>query len=1129
MSGLSRSLIAALLAAMLALGLANASAAIAQGPWWRLESRAAPTNLSPGGEGQIIVSASNVGDADADGGLEPITIADTLPEGVQASAISGRSSFPEELPMSCSLQSLSCSYSQDLVPFDRLEMTIQVRVSGGEGVLSNTVQVHGGGAPAPAPFSGPVKISSQPTPFGVERLSLSPEEEGGAADTQAGSHPYQLTTTFDVNQILAPALNHSLQPQAPALVRDLSFHLPPGLVGNPTAAPQCGDVDFATISQDGLTDLCPADTAVGVAVVTINEPEIFSFTTIAVPVFNLTPARGEPARFGFEVFKVPVVLDTAVKSREGYAVSVSVSNASQAAAILGTQVTFWGQPGAQSHDASRGWACLDLPHGARKECQPAVEHSPDAFLTLPTSCSGQALQVSVDGDSWPTAGAPQGLPLQSEPSLMPALAGCEALPFAPSIATEPDQHSASTPSGMTVGVTVPQQSTVLAGGLAEAAVKDTTVTLPAGVQVNPAAAGGLLTCSSEQVGLDPGAAEEAQIANESFSEALPSCPEAAKVATVQIMTPLLDHELQGEAFLASQDTDPFASPLVLYLLVHDPVSGVQVKLAGTVTLDPATGQLTSTFANTPQLPFEELKLHFFDGQRASLSTPPRCGAYLTNAGFTPWSGGPTRSASASFAITAGAGGGSCPSDPLPFAPALVAQSANPQAGAFSPFTLAIQRPDGQQALEGLTIHLPAGVAAMLSSITPCPEAQAAANQCPPESEIGQSIASAGPGGEPFTLPGHVYLTGPYEGAPFGLSVVTPAVAGPFNLGDVTVRSKILVDPHTAAVTISSDPLPTIIKGVPVQLKQINVDVDRPDFEFNPTSCNAMSIQATLGGAEGANANVSSPFQVSGCQGLPFEPGVTATTQGQTSKADGASLGLTFRSKTGEAHVAKTILTIPATLPARLTTIQKACVASVFEANPAGCPEGSDIGAAIVHTPVLKSPLSGPIYLVSHGNAAWPDAELVLQGEGVTVILDGQTAIKKGVTTSSFLSVPDAPFESVEATLPEGPHSALTTNLPLKDKYSLCGQKLTIPTSLTGQNGTVVNETVKVAVQDCHAVKANKAKKFTRAQKLAKALKTCRRRHARSAARRATCERAARRRYAGNSRVHETRRNARRIL
>jgi hypothetical protein len=412
------------------------------------------------------------------------------------------------------------------------------------------------------------------------------------------------------------------------------------------------------------------------------------------------------------------------------------------------------------------------------------------------------------------------------------------------------------------------------------------------------------------------------------------------------------------------------------------------------------------------------------------------------------------------------------------------------------------------------VHLAPGMAAILASVTPCPEPQAAREQCGPQSLIGHSLASAGYGPEPYELPGRVYLTGPYEGAPFGVEVVTPAVAGPFDLGSVTVRSRIEVDPHTAAVTITSDPIPLLVKGVPAQIKQLRVTVDRPGFEFNPTSCDPGQITATLSGSQGATAGASYPYDVHDCAGLPFDPGVSAQTRGKTSKADGASLALTFRSNSGEAHVAKTILTIPATLPARLTTIQKACIAATFEANPAACPQGSDIGTAVVHTPVLKNPVAGPIYLVSHGNAAWPDAELVLQGEGITVILDGQTAIKKGVTTSSFLSVPDVPFETVEATLPEGPHSALTMNPTLAEKthYDLCGQHLTIPAQLTGQNTTLVNHTVKVAVQGCAAVKASKTRKLTRAQQLAHALKACRRAHPRSRAARTGCERHALRHY-----------------
>jgi hypothetical protein len=499
-----------------------------------------------------------------------------------------------------------------------------------------------------------------------------------------------------------------------------------------------------------------------------------------------------------------------------------------------------------------------------------------------------------------------------------------------------------------------------------------------------------------------------------------------------------------------------------------------------------------------------------------------CGAYQTEASFTPWSGtGAVKALSSpvSFDLTTGPEGGACPSGSLPFSPVLKAGVTNLQAGAFTNFTLELEHPGADQPLTGLGIHLPAGSAAMLSSVTPCPEPQAAQGTCGAESEIGQATATAGLGPDPYTVTGgRVYITGPYQGAPFGLSIVTPAIAGPFNLGNVVVRSKIEVDPHTAQVTITSG-LPTFVQGigmpatgVPLDLREVYVTVDRPDFEYNPTNCSPMSIQGTLTGAQGANASVSSRFQVAGCSGMPFKPAVAASTLGKTSKADGASLKLTFKSKTGEAHVAKTILTIPAALPARLTTIQKACIASTFETNAAACPEGSDIGMAVVHTPVLKSTLVGPIYLVSHGNAAWPDAELVLQGEGIEVILDGQTAIKKGVTTSSFLSVPDAPFESVEATLPEGPHSALTTNLPLKDHYSLCGRKLTIPTALSGQNGDAVNQNVRVAVQSCAAVKASKARRLTPRQRLTRALIACRKRYQHSHARKAGCERAARRRY-----------------
>ena len=1159
-------------------------------PYWRLSSRSAPTNLPLAGEalsgagdegvkgeGMIVVSATNLGDADVNGRAKPVTITDQLPQGVEAIKVEGFSGAAEpgahRSQLSCETspaELVSCTFAEELPPFEQLEVKITVKsTTSVPSQLAGEVTVTGGEAEQ-ATLEQKLEVKGGPTTFGVEAFELTPEEEDGSRDIQAGSHPFQLTTTFDLDQTYGVANETSipptLGPTAPALQRELSFRLPPGLIGDPKAVPQCSDVDFGALDEE-LINSCPDDTAVGVAAVTFDDPVLYGFQTWSVPVFNLPPAPGEPARFGLSVVHVPVILNTAVRSGEDYGVTVTVHDTSQAVQILGAQVTLWGVPGDPSHDDARGWNCLGDGHwvagykpGSR-ECQHDEFSNPAAFLTLPTSCS--ALQSSVTGEAW----SGQTLEAKNEPPTAleapPLLSGCKELPFSPSISVRPDEHAASTPSGMTVEVTVPQQTTLAAGELADADIKDTSLELPEGVQASAGAANGLQTCSAAQIGFNEptngnfsaGLPESAQRENDDFSPTLPEptaalpeppCPQASRIGTVEVQTPLLSEPLHGSVYLAYQDTNPFASPLVLYLIAQEATSKVLVKLAGEVHITEA-GQLVSTFRNTPPVPFERLTLHLFNGPRAAQATPAACGAYHAGAAFTPSSEGEAALAESSpgeFQITEGPSGGPCPSGPLPFSPTLTAGATDAQAGAFTPFQLTLARPDGDQALSGLEIHLPAGAAAMLASVTPCPIARADAAQCAAESEIGQSRASAGLGTDPFTLPGSAYLTEGFDGAPFGISVVTPATnVGPFNVGTIIANSTIRVNQNTAAATISTvesrileagghatvmGSLPSIIKGVPVQLKALEVTVDRERFQFNPTSCAPMAVTATLTGSEGTNAALSSPFQVANCQNLPFKPTITAATQGKTSKANGASLDLKFKSKTGEAHVAKTILTIPATLPARLTTIQKACLAAVFETNPAACPEGSVIGNAIVHTQVLKRPLTGPIYLVSHGNAAWPDAELVLQGEGINVILDGQTAIKKGVTTSSFLSVPDVPFETVEATLPEGPHSALTMNpnLAEKDHYTLCGQNLTIPAALTGQNGTLVNENVKVAVQGCSAVKASKTKSLTRAQKLALALKACRKHYKHSRVKLSTCERQARKRYSLESksskrRAHKT--------
>jgi hypothetical protein len=1150
--------------AMLAAALLCARPAFAAQAFWKLSSRTAPTVLPLAGEplqgdgdegirgeGMLVVSASNLGEANIDAQTEPVTISDQLPAGLEATRVRGFTgrgvvgAHGDQLELECETQpaQVKCTFSGELPPFVQLELQITVKATTTTPSQPAGVVSVSGGELEQTALAQPVRIGGGVTPFGVEGYELTPEEEDGSLDGQGGSHPFQLTTTFNLNQAygLNPETGRTA-PQVPALEKELQFRLPPGLIGDPAATPQCPDVDFGAQDEED-TNSCPDDTAVGVAEVTFNDPIVFGYQTWAVPVFNLPPAPGEPARFGLSVVHVPVILDTSVRSGEDYGVSVTVHDASQAVQVLGAQVTLWGTPGDPSHDTSRGWNCLADGHWVEgytpgsKPCETHEFSNPLAFLTLPTTCTNR-LTSTVTGEAW------SGQTLNASASNPTQLEDCNQLSFEPSLALTPDQHTASTPSGMTVEVSMPQTGTLSPSGRGEADIHQTTIALPAGIQVNPAAANGLESCSAGEIGFNlatnpgfqAGLGEEAQTENNDFSPELsePPCPPAAKLGTVEIQTPLLPETLTGAVYLAAQNTDPFSPPLVLYLIAKEPTSKVLVKLAGTVSLDPNTGQLTSTFKNTPPLPFEHLTLHLFN-QHAAQSTPPLCGGYQASATFIPSSTGTPATALSDpegFQITSAANGGPCPTQPLPFTPALQAGSANPEAGALSSFELTLSHQDGQQALQNITVTLPSGIAALLSTVTPCPEPAAAAGEweCGLSSLIGHSSASSGLGSEPLVLGGDVYLTTGYDGAPFGLLVRTLAKAGPFNLGYINVRERIDVNPHTAAVTITTDPgprgeaLPTIIKGVPVQLKQVRVTVDRPNFQFNPTSCEPKHIETTLTGAEGTTSTLSSPFQVQGCSVLPFNPGVSAETQGRTSKANGASLKLTFKSKTGEAHVAKTIITIPATLPARLTTIQKACIATIFEADPAACPEGSDIGMAAVHTPVLKKPVAGPIYLVSHGNAAWPDAELVLQGEGITVILDGQTAIKKGVTTSSFLSVPDVPFETVEATLPEGPHSALTMNPTLgeKDRYSLCGQSLTIPAALTGQNGTLVSEDVKVAVEGCSAVKASKTKRLTRAQRLARALKACHKRYEHSRAKRSTCERQARKRYSPESRSSQGR-------
>jgi hypothetical protein len=803
------------------------------------------------------------------------------------------------------------------------------------------------------------------------------------------------------------------------------------------------------------------------------------------PLYSLEPAVGEPARFGFQTGAGPAFIDVSVRTGGDYGVVATVPNITQSLEFLSAQVTFWGVPGDPRHDTTRGKECLaHLHNGAEISCAERGAETP--FLVMPTSCTGP-LQTSVEGDLWSNPGvftASKEYSFQNGEGELLQQNGCDALNFEPSIRVAPDGTQGSSPTGLAVDVHVPQDASLNPTGLAESSVKDTTVALPAGLVLNPAAADGLLACGLGEIALE--------------SPAEQTCPEASKVGTVKIKTPLLPNELEGAAYLAAQNANPFGSLVALYLSVYGPRSGVRVRLAGEVKPDPVTGQLVSTFKNTPQLPFEDLVLHFFGGFRAPLGTPALCGSYTTSASFAPWSGNPPVDVSSpAFPITSGPGGAPC-SNPLPFAPSLHASSTNIQAGAFTPFTLTMGRPDGNQNLDAIQLKMPPGLLGTLSGVELCPEPQADRGSCGPNSLIGETTVSVGLGGDPFSVRGgRVYITGPYEGAPYGLSIVNPAKAGPFDVehdtskpGEympacdcVVVRAKIEVDPITAALTITTDTsgqyqIPQILDGIPLQIQHVNVTVNRPSFTFNPTNCSKMAIGGNLTSAQGTTNPLSVPFQVTNCATLRFNPIFKVSTAGKTSRKNGASLDVKLSYPKlpfgQQPNIAKVKVNLPRQLPSRLTTLQKACTEHTFNLNPAACPAASRVGNAKAITPIIPVALSGPAYFVSHGGAKFPELVIVLSGYGTTVQLHGETFIsKKGVTSSTFRQVPDVPIGTFQLRLPQGTNSALAANTNLC-KIKKAGLKM--PTAFTAQNGAVIHQSTPIAVTGCPKHKPPKTKK-----------------------------------------------------
>jgi hypothetical protein len=970
--------------------------------------------------------------------------------------------------------------------------------------------------------------------FAIKSFGLSFVNQDGTPDTQAGSHPYAVVTNFAFN---TKVQRHDATTDSPyelrpdGNVKDIIVVPPPGLVGDPNATEaKCTLRELEGTEQGAYGNtLCPSGSQVGTLEVEFAPGGV---ANLKEPLYNMVAPHGVAAQFAGNFIIPKAFIDVGLQAGGQYPVQSESLNIPAIEPIIATRATLFGEAGQAAVNRAEK-AVSEGKEGAAAELVEAIRKR-KPFLTLPTGCTGP-LRSSISADSYQEPGHFVGMgAITSDANGDPLpLTGCSKLTFPPAIEVTPDVTDASSSSGLKVGVNVPQTAAFNPDGLAESALRDTTVTLPAGVAINPAGANGLEACSEGLAGFkrleefnpdfEPGVKtalfEPAPI--ESLQPGVSFCPNGSKIGEVTIHTPLLPNPLKGFVYLASQHENPFGSLIAMYMMIEDPVSGSTVKLAGEVLLCEsvgqvlngvsceATGQIVTTFKNTPDLPFEELELHFFGGERAPLTTPARCGTYTTNASFTPWDGNAPVNTSSSFQITSGPNGTPCPGASLPFAPSLTAGTTSIQAGGFSPFTMTMSREDGQQNLQAISLNMPAGLSGLLSGVKLCGEAEANAGTCGPESEIGETTVSVGVGNDPYTVKGgRVYITGPYEGAPFGLSIVNPAVAGPYNLGQVIVRAKIEVNPITAALKITSDnagpyKIPQYIDGIPLQIKHVNVTITRPGFTFNPTNCEHMQIGGTLDAVEGGSQTLAVPFQAHDCAKLKFAPKFSASTSGKTSKANGASLHvkLTYPKAPfgSQANIAKVKVDLPKQLPSRLTTLQKACTAAQFNTNPAGCPAASVIGRAKAITPLIPVPLEGPAYFVSHGGEAFPSLIVVLQGYGVTIDLVGTTFISKaGITSSTFKTVPDAPVGSFELTLPQGKFSALAAN------GSLCTQasKLTMPTEFVAQNGAVIHQTTKIAVTGCKKPK-------TRAQMYAAALKACHRKHG---AKRAACVRAVRKKF-----------------
>jgi len=886
--------------------------------------------------------------------------------------------------------------------------------------------------------------------FGVESLfaanckvstcnkAATPAEEKAKAElegySQASGHPPFGITDFALNRKQIQTVPFpAFAPEGN--LKNLRIDVAPGVSTNPEAATKCSVAEFTSTEVEPthhffLAPKCPESGAenslIGENIVeTVVEaaPSVFADVQLKGKVYNLEQPNGFSSYFG-------VALDAS-----------SLASLPPGSVFAHTFIEGHVEWASDYHDL---FEIKNITPGLLKSRLIFNGNiGTGGFLTNPSTCAGPGPLTTTGwhGESYEGASASSSYTTPIGPS------GCDLVPFAPTFSLAPETKQSDQPDGLTTELVIPHDPNP--ANLDSSQLKSAAVALPEGMTLNPSAAQGLEACTPAQARIHsttPGVA----------------CPAKSEIGTVTLQVPgLPPGSLTGKLYLGGPESGPITGPpYTMYLDAESSRYGISTRLEGTVVPNEATGRVTATFTDNPEQPFSDAILHFKPGALAPIANPLVCGPAKTETSLVPYTGTSTQSPFSSFTVDSNNAGGICPS-PLPFGLGQSTEDHPAGGGENANFTLNLARGDGNQYLSKVSATLPEGLVGKIPVVPLCPEPQATLGTCSSISQIGTATVTVGSGATPAHFSGPVYLTGPFAGDPYGMTVVVNAAVGPFSLGDVVTRAGIAINPLTTRVTISSQ-LPTIVKGIPLRLKTLSVAINRQGFLVNPTNCGVLATNTALTSTFGATQLLATPFQATGCSALAFNPKFTASTSAKTSRKNGASLNIKVGYPTGaQSNIASVFVTVPKLLPSRLSTLKKACPEALFNANPFNCPKDSRVGGATAVTPVVPNKMTGPIYFVSHGGAAFPDLDMVLTGNGITVILVGNTNIKNGITTTHFAAVPDVPVTSFEMKLPVGPNSAVTGN-----GKSFCTKPLLMPTTITGQNGKVIKQNTKISVSNC---------------------------------------------------------------